>query len=87
MSKSDGAGMPHRLDEVSLAAAMERYCEEHPRGAAAVRRPKLFVRGRTVIALLGSDLATGISGFGDTAANALRAFDHHYLQTLRPPDV
>ena len=66
---------------------MERYCAEHPRSPAALRRPQLSVRGRTVIALLGVTIEGGIAGFGDNVGAALRAFDAQYQRMLRPsPD-
>ena len=85
MRKPNGVSLRSRVDEASLPADMNEYCEQHPGSPAAVRNPKLFVRGHTFVALLGSDLETGITGFGDTAFAALRAFDTHYLQALRPP--
>jgi hypothetical protein len=87
MRKSNAAesnGHP-KVDNASLVDEMERYCEEHPRGPAAVRRPKLFKRSQTVVALLGATIEKGITGFGDTARAALRAFDARYLAMLRPP--
>ena len=63
---------------------MERYCAEHPRSPAALRRPQLSVRGRTFIALLGVTIEGGIAGFGDNVGAALRAFDAQYQRVLRP---
>jgi hypothetical protein len=63
---------------------MERYCVEHPRSPAALRRPQLSVRGRTFIALLGVTIEDGITGFGDNVGAALRAFDAQYRRVLRP---
>ncbi len=56
---------------------MERYCAAHPRGPAAIRRPRLSIRGRTVVALLGPAIEEGIAGFGDTVQAALRAFERN----------
>ena len=64
---------------------MERYCADHPRTPSAVRRPQLFQRGRTFVALLGRNLQSGISGIGHTVEAALRAFDLQYLRALQPP--
>jgi len=64
---------------------MELYCEVHPGSPAAVRRPKLFVRGDLWIALLGPRVEEGIVGIGPTVTAALRAFDAQYLAGLRPP--
>lgn len=65
---------------------MDRYCEMHPGGPAAVRRPQLFTRGANFIVLLGRNVAEGIVGLGRTVPSALRAFELQYLRTLRPPD-
>ncbi|HMJ06968.1 MAG TPA: hypothetical protein VK474_11980 [Chthoniobacterales bacterium] len=59
----------------------EDYCEEHPRSPAAVRRPKLAMRGGRWVAMLGSSLA-GIIGIGETVRSALGAFDRQYLNVL-----
>lgn len=71
--------------EAAAAAEVERYCEEHPGSPAAVRRPKVMIRGRSFVALLGSTLEDGIAGIGSTVRAALRAFDVQYLNSLRRP--
>jgi hypothetical protein len=76
----------HAMD-YALAAMeqMELYCQAHPGSPAAVRRPRLFVRGELWIALLGPSVEEGIVGIGSTVAGALRGFDAQYLAGLRPP--
>jgi hypothetical protein len=64
---------------------MESYCASHPRSPAAVRRPRLSIRGRTFVALLGPAIEEGIAGFGDSVQAALRAFDAQYSRSLTPP--
>jgi hypothetical protein len=73
--------------ETNAAAVeeMERYCETHPRGPAAVRKPRLFMRGNNFVVLLGRSVREGIAGFGSTVPAALRAFEQQYLKMLRPP--
>ncbi len=66
-------------------AEMERYCEEHPRSPTAVRRPRVIMRGRNCVALLGSTLEDGIAGIGSTVRAALHAFDVQYSNSLKPP--
>jgi hypothetical protein len=79
-----------RIQKIRNAAAalekMELYCRVHPGSPAAVRRPKLFIRAGTWIALLGDSIENGIAGFGSSVEAALRAFDQIYLSALRPPD-
>jgi hypothetical protein len=72
----------------STTAVMERmevYCAAHPGSPTAARRPRLFVRSRLWIALLGPSVEEGIVGIGQTVEAALRAFDAQYLAGLRPP--
>lgn len=76
-----------KTKEISYAAAMERaelYFLAHRGGASAVRRPKLFFRTPTWVALLGANLKEGVVGRGATPETALRAFDARYLSALRP---
>lgn len=70
-------------------AAMELmncYCQAHPGGPAAVRRPQLLFRSGVWVALLGPSVEEGIVGIGSTVETALRAFDDQYLAALRPPE-
>jgi hypothetical protein len=78
-----------RCDTETSAAAlkeMRRYCETHPGGPAAVRKPQLFLRGTNFVVLLGQNVAEGIVGLGSTVSSALRAFEAQYLRTLRSTD-
>src|SRR6266513_3471904 len=70
---------------VAAMEQMELYCAAHPGSPAAVRRPRLFVRGELWVALLGPNVEEGIIGIGSTVTAALRAFDAQYLAGLRPP--
>ena len=88
MNKSLTDGQNHICDRDKTPAAikdMEHYCEAHPGGPAAVRRPRLILRGDNYIVLLGESIATGIVGIGRTVPAALRAFDLQYLKTIHPP--
>ena len=71
--------------EAAALAEAARYCRLHPRSPAAVRRPKVMIRGRSFIALLGSTLEDGIAGIGSSVEGALSAFDVQYSNRLRPP--
>src|SRR6187401_2503262 len=57
---------------------LEQYCAAHPDSPVAVRRPKLFFRSGTWIAILGDNIEDGIVGFGSSAQAALRTFDLIY---------
>jgi hypothetical protein len=87
MKKNDAQFSHGRVMDYALAAMeqMELYCQAHPGSPAAVRRPRLFVRGDLWIALLGPSVEEGIVGIGPTVTAALRAFDGQYLAGLRPP--
>jgi hypothetical protein len=66
-------------------AEMERYCAEHPNSPAAIRRPRLFARGRSWVALHGKPLQQGVAAIGDSVRAALRAFDLQYRDSHRRP--
>ncbi len=77
----------HAIDRTLAAMEeMERYCRAHPESPAALRRPRLSIRGRTIVALLGPAIEEGIVGFGDTVQAALRAFDAQYSRSLSAVD-
>src|ERR1700675_4803082 len=76
----------HVLDSTTVAMGrMEVYCAAHPGSRSAARRPRLFLRSRLWIALLGPSVEEGIVGIGQTVEAALRAFDAQSLAGLRPP--
>src|ERR1044071_7249911 len=86
--KKNGKSLSQRHIMYYAFAAMEQmelYCDAHPGSPAAVRRPRLFVRGDLWVALLGPSVEEGIVGIGPTVTDALRAFDAQYLAGLRPP--
>jgi hypothetical protein len=73
------------VDQTFMAIQeMERHCAAHPNAPVSLRRPRLFIRGRTFVALLGPSIQDGIVGFGDTVQAALRAFDVQYSRSLTP---
>ena len=75
------------VDQTLMAMQeMERYCAAHPNSPVAIRHPRLSLRGRTFVALLGPSIEEGIAGFGDTVSAALRAFDLQYSRSLMPAD-
>jgi len=86
---NNGAAIYNRrriIDQTLMAMQkVERYCAAHPNCPVAIRHPKLSVRGRTFIALLGPSIEEGIAGFGDTVPAALRGFDLQYSRSLTPP--
>lgn len=76
-----------RTSDIELEATKElaRYCKRHPRSPTAVRRPRLMLRGRSWVALLGYTLQDGVAGIGNSVAAALRAFDIEYSNSVKPP--
>ena len=71
--------------EAAALAEMEHYCAEHPKSPAAVRRPRLFSRGRSWVALHSQPLQHGVAAIGDNVRAALHAFDSQYLESDRRP--
>ncbi len=75
------------VDQTLMAMQeMERYCTARPNSPAAIRHPRLCIRGRTFVALLGPNIEEGIVGFGDTVQAALRAFDLQYSRSVMSAD-
>jgi hypothetical protein len=79
--------MKAQLKAVTTAALerIELYFCAHPGTPSAVRRPQLFLRGNTWVALLGPNIENGIVGLGSSVESALRAFDNAYLRALHSP--
>ena len=71
-----------RFDSVVRKDA-ERYYAAHPRGAAAVRHPKIFSDHGRYVALLGRSIKSGIFGFGSSVSSALHTFDDLYARVRR----
>jgi hypothetical protein len=76
----------YRIGDPTLAAIEEiqSYCLAHPGSPAAVRRPRVSMRGDLCVALLGPTVEKGVVGIGPTVEAALRAFDAQYFSLLRP---
>lgn len=78
---------PSEIDQETAAAAeLDRYCAAHPRSPSAVRRPRIMLRGKSWVALLGRTLEDGIAGIGSTVGAALRAFDVQYRNSFKARD-
>ena len=71
--------------QAAAVAELERYCLEHPRSPVAVRRPRLFARGRSWVALHSEPLQQGVAAIGESVRAALRAFDLQCLDSRRRP--
>src|ERR1700759_766245 len=76
-----------RLNRVAATQRAELYWMAYPGSPSAVQQPRLFMRGKMWIALLGSSLRNGIAGFGPTIESALKEFDAQYLRALRAPEA
>jgi hypothetical protein len=73
------------LQKIAMQERAELYFAAYPGSPAAVRRPRLSYRSGKWIALLGTNIETGLAGFGPNVESALRAFDRQYFAFLRPP--
>jgi hypothetical protein len=71
-------------NQTDILDEFEHYAAAHPGSPAAIRRPRIFRRSETWVALLGDSIEDGIVGYGDTIESALRVFDVRYLALLRP---
>lgn len=74
----------HAEAEAEAQREVERYCKEFPKSPSALRHPRVMLRGKSWIALLGSTLQDGIAGIGSTVRAALRAFDSQYARSSKP---
>lgn len=72
-------------NDEAILQRIELYAAAHPGSPSAVRRPQVFHKSGTWIALLGDNLEEGIVGYGDTIEAALHTFDARYLSALRAP--
>jgi len=77
----DGYG---RGDPTLAMEEVQSYCLAHPGSPAAVRRPRVSMRGDLWVALLGPTVEKGVVGIGPSVEAALRAFDAQYFSLLRP---
>lgn len=75
----------HDTEDEKISQRIELYAAAHPGTPSAVRRPAVFCKSGTWIALLGDNLEEGIIGYGDTIEAALRSFDARYLSMLHAP--
>jgi hypothetical protein len=73
------------IQKIAAEERAELYFAAHPGSPSAARRPQLFRKSGMWVALLGSNIQTGLAGFGPNVESALRAFDAQYLAALRPP--
>jgi hypothetical protein len=73
----------HVVDQTLAAMQeMERYCAAHPGSPAAVRRPRLSIRGRTFVAFLGPTIGEGSRSHDavirvyDATGNVIETHEH-----------
>jgi hypothetical protein len=76
----------HHVLDRTLAAMeeMKLYCAAHPGSPAAIRRPRLSIRGRTVVALLGPAIEEGIAASATALAPRCALLTRN-TRALRPP--
>jgi hypothetical protein len=72
---------------------VEDYLENHPGSPAARLRPKMGMIGDIWLAFIGTEVRDGASGLGETPRDALKDFNHHFMEPLisrngsEPPDT
>jgi len=74
---------PESRKEAAARESAERYFRLHPETPSATRRPQIFARSGTWVALLGPSVEHGIVGLGLTVEAALHAFDGRYRAAQR----
>lgn len=75
-------------DYVTASIHQEAAVEELQRARrlntpSAIYRPELFQDGNAWCALLGRDIAVGVTGWGDTPEAAMKAFDEAWVAPAR----
>ena len=80
MSASEQAVLNTQWNAANLACA----AEEARMRPSVLYRPALSIDGNQYCALYGEDLASGVAGFGDTAEEAMRAFDNAWATVKAP---
>lgn len=80
-----GQAAENALREANFSHYVERACDavtheclaaiDAFKAPSAVYRPALSIDGNQWCALYGANLQDGVAGFGDTPADAMRAFD------------
>lgn len=72
------------LEQLAVQERIELYYAALPNSPSARNRPGVSRQGTVWVALLGPNVQQGVVGMGHTVEMALRAFDVHYLNRLRP---
>lgn len=81
----------HQTSSILQEAAVERLHRARLRNTPhAIYQPEIFQDGNAWCALLGKDIAVGVTGWGDTPAEAMAAFDTAWYEKaptlgVRPP--
>jgi len=76
-------GAYHLMQCVTQEYESAAYEQQRP---SAIFRPTLSIDGNQWCALYGSDLQSGVAGFGDSPALAMQAFDKAWKATLPQKD-
>jgi hypothetical protein len=61
---------------------VEEFLENHPRSPAARLRPRMGMVGDIWLAFIGQKLRKGATGMGHTPRDALRDFNHHFMEPI-----
>jgi hypothetical protein len=64
-------------------SAMLQSIEYESVRPSVMMRPKISVDGNQWSALYGDNLQDGVTGFGDSPANAMQDFDNNWIQALK----
>ena len=78
----DAFDISHRVEMVSNEFITAAYEMQRP---CVLFKPTISVDGNKYCALLGEDLMNGVSGFGDTVAQAMWDFDTNFNTSTPSP--
>lgn len=77
---ADGIIHAAEMVKVTIQAAVTSYERPH-----VMYRPAIYIDGNQWCALYGEDIQSGVSGFGDSPAEAMHDFDKNWYTKLRSP--
>jgi hypothetical protein len=74
--------LPIELLPPAIKEDIDDFLEMHPGSPAARLRPKIGMVGNVWLAIVGSKLRKGNSGFGDSPIGALEDFNRNFLEPI-----
>lgn len=73
--------------QFALAAERHQQAADESMRPAVMFKPRVFMDGNQWCALYGDNLHDGCAGFGDSIAEAMKAFDAEWSTKLKPSNI